>query len=383
MTVDVSNLLTETTVKYTNEEQKKDELKDSFLKILVAQLQHQDPLSPMENTEFTSQLAQFYQLEETRSSNRYLEEISKNLNTTESNTIKDPYSYIDAEVTARINDTIYMQNGKAQLPGYYELTETGRVRISIYDSSGKLVETIEEDAISTGTKTVNWDGLDDNNKKVADGSYNYEVFLTNANGTHAITENATGKIENIIFQGKETFFTIRKTDDNSVVIANSGSLIMVSAPKKDEETENNSKNINPLDTIGGKVVTDKGVVQYEGSNVELLYNITGCDTLGNSNYISKINILDENNKIIKTINRNSEGKFIWDGSDNYGEKVSNGFYRYETLDQNEQIIENSLEGIVVGVQYENDKPYLNVGLHNTSKIALINLSDIKQVALNE
>ena len=38
--------------------------KDAFLKLLVAQLQHQDPLKPMEGTEFVTQLAQFTAVEQ-------------------------------------------------------------------------------------------------------------------------------------------------------------------------------------------------------------------------------------------------------------------------------------------------------------------------------
>ncbi|MBW1702547.1 MAG: flagellar hook assembly protein FlgD, partial [Deltaproteobacteria bacterium] len=46
--------------------------KDAFLNLLVTQLRHQDPLSPMESTQFTAQLAQFSSLEQLSSVNENL-----------------------------------------------------------------------------------------------------------------------------------------------------------------------------------------------------------------------------------------------------------------------------------------------------------------------
>jgi flagellar basal-body rod modification protein FlgD len=56
------------------------ELKDQFLRLLVTQLQNQDPLSPMDSTNFTSQLAQFSSLEQLTSINEGLETLAASQN---------------------------------------------------------------------------------------------------------------------------------------------------------------------------------------------------------------------------------------------------------------------------------------------------------------
>ncbi|MBU8911758.1 MAG: flagellar hook assembly protein FlgD, partial [Desulfobacterales bacterium] len=47
--------------------------KDDFLKMMIAQLQHQDPLNPLDGTDFTAQLAQFSSLEQLSNMNTQLE----------------------------------------------------------------------------------------------------------------------------------------------------------------------------------------------------------------------------------------------------------------------------------------------------------------------
>lgn len=48
---------------------------DDFLKILLTQLNYQDPLKPMDNQQFVAQMAQFTALEQTRQANDHLENL--------------------------------------------------------------------------------------------------------------------------------------------------------------------------------------------------------------------------------------------------------------------------------------------------------------------
>src|SRR5438093_12702480 len=50
----------------------KEDPKQTFMNLLVAQLEHQNPLSPMDNTQFTQQLAEFTSLEQLQSMNANL-----------------------------------------------------------------------------------------------------------------------------------------------------------------------------------------------------------------------------------------------------------------------------------------------------------------------
>ena len=71
--------------------------KDAFLKLLVTQLQHQDPLNPLDDKEFIAQLAQFSSLEQM---NNISEGITSLVKKTQEQDMLNSVNYIGKEVTA-------------------------------------------------------------------------------------------------------------------------------------------------------------------------------------------------------------------------------------------------------------------------------------------
>ncbi len=152
--------------------------KDDFLKLLVAQLQHQDPLSPAESTEFTAQLAQFSSLEQ-------LQNIETTLNGFEvyQSTLNNIQSsgFIGKSVTA--TGSGFGVNGGNPDPIRFDLVnDADSVYIQIYDNFGGFVTDIQSGARQAGEQQVAWDGRDSNGAVVADGAYTYTVMAMSADG---------------------------------------------------------------------------------------------------------------------------------------------------------------------------------------------------------
>jgi flagellar basal-body rod modification protein FlgD len=116
--------------------QKNNELgKDDFLKLLVTQLQYQDPLSPMEDKEFIAQMAQFTSLEQ-----------MKNMNT--SVQITQATAYIGKQVTWD-NEQGMEQTGIAKAVRMVN----GEPKVVVGDQTLSLtkITSVAEAQVATGT----------------------------------------------------------------------------------------------------------------------------------------------------------------------------------------------------------------------------------------
>ena len=92
--------------------------KDDFLKLLVGQLQHQDPLAPSDDQQWIGQMAAFSQLEQVSNKAESTQKIVDTLNTNGAlSLIGHTVTYLDSGGTSHTGnvDTVDMTDGKATL----------------------------------------------------------------------------------------------------------------------------------------------------------------------------------------------------------------------------------------------------------------------------
>lgn len=171
--------------------------KDQFMRLLVAQLQHQDPLNPMDSTGFTAQLAQFSSLEQLQNVNSNLSDLSAaqaTLNNVQAaNFIGKTVKFSGSE--------FHVKNGKPEFIQFDLDTDAALVQIGIYDAAGNYIRTLEGGALGPGEQAVVWDGLNNNGNSVPDGVYSFEILALDADNNIVKTATYTsGKITGINYK---------------------------------------------------------------------------------------------------------------------------------------------------------------------------------------
>jgi flagellar basal-body rod modification protein FlgD len=187
--------------------------KDEFLKLLVTQLSHQDPLKPMESHEFASQLAQFSSLEQLQNMNGTMEEsimsdymMTQSINNTLATTLIGK--------TAVANGNKITFSGEPSNIQFNLNSSVETLTLTIKDSSGNIVRTITETGLSEGLNSVDWDGKNSLGDTVIEGDYNYKITAYNNKGDLIQSQSLiSGKIDGISY------------DENGIVLMINGNKI--------------------------------------------------------------------------------------------------------------------------------------------------------------
>ncbi len=176
---------TQTTSKYED--------KEMFLKLLVAQLSHQDPLNPVEDKEFIAQLAQFTQVEELQKMNTNMEGL---VSAYDQQQLVSAVNLIGARVVsagytiAKVTDPTTKE--PLANPFFYEFEdEVATCTVTITNpSTGQVMYSEQLGGKLPGEYTYSWSGKNSAGQPVTDGYYQVSVTATNVEGKKVLVNTS-------------------------------------------------------------------------------------------------------------------------------------------------------------------------------------------------
>lgn len=177
--------------------------KDDFLLLLVTQLRFQDPMNPMENTEFVSQLAQFRSMESSSNIESAINKLDDSFQGTlkaqnyaaQSMTNTSAVSLIGKQVRLQQTEINWTPGAGKKVRLNVDLGSNKSAVMQIKDADGNLIRSIEVTKKgSSGNVAVDWDGTDDKGEMAP--ADKYEIHFDNeANDSSVVAfveDKATG-----------------------------------------------------------------------------------------------------------------------------------------------------------------------------------------------
>ena len=153
--------------------------KEVFLRMLVAQMENQDPLNPADSSQMSSQLAQFNMVEQQIDTNKYLEQMAAT---------QTGSSSLDTSSAGYLGRTVMLDESNIQYSGSTQPfsasldNNASNVYITISDSLGTPIRNMSLSSLPAGDQQLNWDGKDDFGNTVAVGDYQIDIAAFDAAG---------------------------------------------------------------------------------------------------------------------------------------------------------------------------------------------------------
>jgi flagellar basal-body rod modification protein FlgD len=172
--------------------------RDDFLKLLVEQLKNQDPLEPQDNSDYVAELAQFSNLEQTQGINDRLDLLAIQ---SRGQSNAQATSLVGQTATVAGSTVTLSGNGTGTTVNFTASDKIAKATVTIEDSDGNTVRTIELGAKNAGLVSVQWDGKDSTGTAQTAGSYTVSVKAYDSEGNSvSVDQNTTSKVTGVSYE---------------------------------------------------------------------------------------------------------------------------------------------------------------------------------------
>lgn len=200
--------------------------RDDFLKLLMAQIEYQDPMDPVKNHEFVAQLATFSSLEQDVLANQRLEELQM-----------VQMSSANAQLSAFIGQDVRAHGDAIELttepPGPLGIdleSAAEHVTVTVKDASGAVVAHIERDRMGAGMQNIEWSAVDESGAPLPPGLYQVSVDATDVDGNPvAASTIVSGTVRALSFENgyPELLIGDRRVQPAQIISVGSASSLLL------------------------------------------------------------------------------------------------------------------------------------------------------------
>lgn len=187
---------------------KKEELgQDGFMKLLAHQLKNQDPMKPMDQKDFSANLAQFSQLEQLTAMNKKMEIMGQNA--IDDKRIQGA-AFLGRKVMTAGTSLDYAGDGSdANIPFFLERPAKLAI-INVVDDKNQLVARLEKENLNPGMQDVLWDGVGFDGQIAPKETYRFEVIAFDQNDQKFMGETRSeGLVTGVHFDNGETVLDLQ------------------------------------------------------------------------------------------------------------------------------------------------------------------------------
>ncbi len=167
--------------------------KDAFMKLLLVELQYQDPTDPMDSEKMLTQTSQLATLETQENTNKMMEKLANKMGNS-----MNMYAISAIGKMASIGyNAVSMEEGRGAKFEVYFQKEIHSGKLKIEDKEGKLVRTVDLEEGGKGVLAFEWDGLDDNGSRLPSGFYSVKAEYLDSEQNQQTTQFGTYPVESV------------------------------------------------------------------------------------------------------------------------------------------------------------------------------------------
>jgi flagellar basal-body rod modification protein FlgD len=171
-----------------------------FLQLLTTQLQDQDPTQPMDNSQMAAELAQFATLSTDQNIYSTLQTMNTNLSSNaQTSQVLNASNLVGKQVLVPSSTLDY---SGSTVNGAVNVTTAGDVVVTVKDSNGNTVNTIDLGDQSAGLAQFSWNGTDSSGNAVANGTYT--ISANSGGSSSALITYASGAVTGVGYGGSST-----------------------------------------------------------------------------------------------------------------------------------------------------------------------------------